>query len=199
MVVAPLAIAAVAWFLARSRFGLAVRASAERTDRAAMLGIPVARINTVVWTLAAVLAFLALFLKSGITGVPLGYAVGLPTLLQALAALVIGRLERLPTIIAMALALGLLESGVQWNSDSPFVVYPIMAGVMFVVLLVQRPRAEPSRQRCHVAVGVAPTRCGRCPADVLANPWVSTLRWTLIAAAVDGRRAVPGACCRSTT
>ena len=48
------------------------------------------------------LSFVALFLHSGITGVPLGYAVGLPTLLQALAALVIGRLERLPTIVAMA-------------------------------------------------------------------------------------------------
>ena len=68
-----------------------------------MLGIPVARINTVVWTLSTVLAFIALFLKSGITGVPLGFAVALSTLLQALAALVIGRLERLPTIVAMAL------------------------------------------------------------------------------------------------
>ena len=139
IVVAPLTIGAVAWFLARSRVGLAVRASAERSERASMLGIPVARINTVVWTLSTVLAFVALFLKSGITGVPLGFAVALSTLLQALAALVIGRLERLPTILTMAVALGLLEAGVQWNSDSPFVVYPIMAGVMFVVLLVQKP------------------------------------------------------------
>ena len=42
-----------------------------------MLGIPVARLNTVVWMLAASLSFLALFLRSGITGVPLGFAEGL--------------------------------------------------------------------------------------------------------------------------
>lgn len=183
MGVAPVAIAAVAWFLARSRFGLAVRASAERTERAASLGIPVARINTLVWTVAAVLAFLALFLKSGITGVPLGYAVGLPTLLQALAALVIGRLERLPTIIAMALALGLLESGVQWNSESPFVAYPIMAGVMFVVLLVQRPSAG-RRDNDATSSWRGADEVRPLSAEILANPWISTIRWTLIAAAV---------------
>ena len=110
LIVAPAAMVAVALFLSRSRLGLAVRASSERSDRAAMLGVPVSRINTVVWALAAVLAFLALFLKSGITGVPLGSAVGLPTMLQALAALVIGRFERLPTIACMALVLGILRA-----------------------------------------------------------------------------------------
>ena len=80
----------------------------------------------------------ALFLRSGIIGVPLGYAVGLPALLQALAALVIGRLERLPTIAAAAIALGLLESGVRFNSDTPGGGLPDHGAVMFVVLLVQR-------------------------------------------------------------
>ncbi|MFM2076392.1 MAG: hypothetical protein RJA49_282, partial [Actinomycetota bacterium] len=138
LVVGPVAIGFVAWFLNRSRLGIAVRASAERTDRAAMLGIPVARLNTLVWAIAAVLAYLALFLRSGITGVPLGYAAGLPALLMALAALVIGRLEHLPTIACAAMALTLLESGVTWNSESPFLAYPIMAGAMFVALLAQR-------------------------------------------------------------
>jgi branched-chain amino acid transport system permease protein len=183
VIVAPIAIGGVAWFLARSRLGLAVRASAERTERASMLGIPVARINTVVWALSASLAFLALFLKSGITGVPLGFAVGLPTLLQALAALVIGRLERLPTIIAMAVALGLLESGVQWNSESPFVAYPIMAGVMFVVLMVQRPSTSRSDNDATSSWRGA-DEVRPLSAEVRADPWISTMRWTLLAAGV---------------
>jgi branched-chain amino acid transport system permease protein len=138
LIVAPLMMAGVAWFLARSRYGVAVRASAERGDRAAMLGIPVGRLNTLVWAMAAAMSYVALFLRAGITGVPLGYAAGLPALLQALAALVIARLERLPTVVASAIALGLLESGVRFNSDTPAAAYPIMAAVMFVVLLVQR-------------------------------------------------------------
>ena len=138
LIVAPVLMAAVAWFLARSRYGVAIRASAERGDRAAMLGIPVGRLNTLVWAIAAAMSFVALYMRSGIIGVPVGYAAGLPALLQALAALVIGRLERLPTIAVAAIALGLLESGVRFNSDSPAAAYPIMAAVMFIVLLVQR-------------------------------------------------------------
>lgn len=190
LVVAPVAMLAVALFLGRSRLGLAVRASAERSDRASMLGIPVGRLNTVVWAVAAGLASLALFLKSGITGVPLGYAVGLPTLLQALAALVIGRLERLPTIVAMALALGVLEAGVQWNSETPFAAYPIMAGVMFVALLVQRSgtsrRENDATSSWRGAEEVRPLA-----PEVRDHPWVSTMRWTLLAAAIGVVVLVP--------
>lgn len=180
MIVAPVAMVSVALFLSRSRLGLAVRASSERSERAAMLGIPVSRINTVVWALAAVLAYLALFLKSGITGVPLGSAVGLPTMLQALAALVIGRFERLPTIAFMALALGILRAGVLWNADSPFLAYPIMSAVMFAVLLVQRPgttrRDQDAMSSWRGAEEVRPLSSA-----ARADAWVSTIRWTLLA------------------
>ncbi|MFM2071796.1 MAG: hypothetical protein RLZZ623_2059 [Actinomycetota bacterium] len=190
LVVAPLAMLGVAWFLGRSRMGLAVRASAERTDRANMLGIPVDRINTLVWAIAAVLAFLALFMRSAITGVPLGYAVGLPTLLQALAALVIGRLEHLPTVVVTALVLGLLEAGVQWNSESPYAAYPIMAAVMFVVLMVQRPgtsrRDSDATSSWRGAEEVRPL-----DAKVLADPWINTIRWVLISVVVMAAVLVP--------
>ncbi len=180
LIVAPVTMAGVALFLARSRTGLAIRASSERSDRAAMLGIPVSRINTVVWAVAAVLAYLALFLKSGITGVPLGSAVGLPTMLQALAALVIGRFERLPTIACMAIALGILRAGVLWNADTPFLAYPIMAAVMFAVLLVQRTgstrREQDTTSSWRGAEEVRPLS-----AAARADAWVSTIRWTLLA------------------
>jgi len=137
LIVSPLMMGGVAWFLSRTRYGLAVRASAERGDRAAMLGIPVSRLNTLVWGIAAAMSFVALFLRSGIIGVPVGYAAALPQLLICLAAMVIGRLERLPTIAMAATALGLLEAGVRFNSDTPAAAYPIMALVIFAVLLVQ--------------------------------------------------------------
>ncbi|MEX1105342.1 MAG: ABC transporter permease [Ilumatobacteraceae bacterium] len=183
IVVAPITMVAVALFLSRTRLGLAVRASAERSDRAAMLGIPVTRINTVVWGLAAVLAYLALFLRSGITGVPLGSAVAIGSLLQVLAALVVGRFERLGLVATMAVALGILEAGVRWNADSPFVAYPIMAGVMFVVLLLQRPgrsrRDADTTSSWRGAEEVRPLS-----AEVLADGWVSTLRVGLVALVV---------------
>jgi branched-chain amino acid transport system permease protein len=190
LAVAPIAIAAVAWFLNSSRLGTAIRASAERSDRAAMLGIPVYRLNTVVWGVAAVLSFLGLYLRAGIIGVPLGFAAGLPALLQALAAMVIGRLERLPTVAFAAIALGLLEFGVRYNADTPFLAYPIMAGAMFVVLLAQRSsvmrRDTDATSSWRGAEEVRPL-----PADIAAHPWVATLRWSLLTAALMGLVLLP--------
>lgn len=190
LVVGPASIAFVAWFLNRSRLGTAIRASAERTDRAAMLGIPVARLNTLVWAIAAGLAYLALFLRSGISGVPLGYAAGLPALLVALASLVIGRLERLPTIACAAIAFTLLESGVNWNAESPFLAYPIMAGAMFIALLAQRSsslrRDSDATSSWRGAEQVRPI-----PPYLAQWGWVPTVKWTLIALAVLGVVTLP--------
>ncbi len=139
-IVAPLAMIGVALFLGATRTGLAVRAAAERGDRAAMLGIPVARLSTIVWALAASLSFLALFLQSTVLGVPLGSAIRVTALVQALAALVIGRMDRLPTIALTAITFGVLEYGVRWNHDDPSLIDPMVAAAVLIALLLQRRR-----------------------------------------------------------
>ncbi len=179
MIVAPLTLLFVGWFLNRSQLGVAIRASAERSDRAAMLGIPVSRLNTVVWMLAAVLAFVALFLRSGITGVPLGFAEGLPTFLIALAALVIGRMENLVVIAAAAIVLRLLEFGVQSNSDTPLAAYPIMAAAMFVALLAQRGSFN-RRDTDATSSWRGAEEVRQLPRHLAAHRWVAALRYMLL-------------------
>jgi branched-chain amino acid transport system permease protein len=189
LIVAPIAMLGVAWFLSRSRWGVAVRANAERTDRAAMLGLPVSRLDSIVWSMATLLAFLALFIRSGIIGVPLGFAAGLPALLLALAALVVGRLERLPTIAAAAVAFGILDYGVRYSASSPAYVYPIVAAVIFTVLLVQPSRAlrrDDATSSWRGAEEIRPL-----PDHLAAHPAVATVRWTLIALAVLGLVLLP--------
>ena len=46
--------------------GTAVRAAADRSDRAALLGIPVRRLEAQVWTLATVLSFCSVALTAGV-------------------------------------------------------------------------------------------------------------------------------------
>jgi len=138
VILAPMAMLVVGLFLSRTRLGTAVRAAAERSDRASLLGIPVGWLSTVVWMLAAALSFLALFLRAGILGVPLGSALSLSTLVLALAALVIGRLRHLPTVAIAAMALGIFEYGVQWNASSPLLVAPFVGAAVMVALLMQR-------------------------------------------------------------
>ena len=118
LVLAPLAILAVGALLRFTRLGIAIRAAAELPSRASMLGIPVKGLQSVVWSIATVLGFLALFLRSGVYGLPVGGALGLLLLLRSLAALTLGRLVHLPTILATSVALGILQEGVVWNSGA---------------------------------------------------------------------------------
>src|SRR5690606_7829297 len=59
-IVPPVAMVAVALFLRFTSVGIAIRAAAERADRASLLGIPVGRLHTYVWTIACTLSFVAL-------------------------------------------------------------------------------------------------------------------------------------------
>jgi branched-chain amino acid transport system permease protein len=142
LVIAPAAILGVGWFLQRSPVGVAIRAAADRSDRASLLGVPVKSLHTVVWAVAAALAFLALFLRAGVSGLPIGSALSLDFLVRALAALIIGRMTHLPTITAAAVSLGVLEMGVDWNGvfdqKSPLLIPPVIFLVAVVSLLLQR-------------------------------------------------------------
>ena len=62
MVAVPLVLAALGWFLGRTRYGIAMRAAADNEDRAALLGIPTNRLATIVWSLAALLSAIAVTL-----------------------------------------------------------------------------------------------------------------------------------------
>ena len=142
LVVAPVAIVAVGALLRFTRIGIAIRAAAELPSRAALLGIPVKGLQSVVWALASVLAFLALFLRAGIYGIPL-FELGLLFFLRALAALTIGRMEHLPTIFGTAIALGILQEGITWNEgaiEGEALMGAITGLVLVASLLLRRTR-----------------------------------------------------------
>ena len=68
--------------------------------------MPVKRLHTVVWIISSVLAFVGLFLRAGVVGVSIGQVLGPEVLLPALGAAVIGRMEKMPTIVGAAIGLG---------------------------------------------------------------------------------------------
>jgi branched-chain amino acid transport system permease protein len=138
LVAVALSVAALATFFRFSNMGIAVRASAESADRAVLLGIPVKRVQLVVWTIASVLAFLAVFLRAGVVGVPLGQVLGPSILVRALAACVIGRMTNLPLIFVGAVTLGMLEQSIVFETGRSALVAPILFVVVLVVLLLQR-------------------------------------------------------------
>jgi branched-chain amino acid transport system permease protein len=138
--VVPLVIAALAWFLGRTDAGIAMRASAENLDRARLLGIPVARLSTLVWIVGGGLSALTFVLKAPIAGaVPSGLA-GPGLLLPALAAAVLARMESLPVAFFAAAGLGALEQLVLWNGNVPSAADLVFLVVILGGLLVRRDR-----------------------------------------------------------
>ena len=138
VVVAPLLMVALAVLLRATDTGVAVRASAERAERAALLGVPVRRLEIQVWVLAAVLSFASVVLTAGVTALPFGVGLGLAVVLRSLAALVIGRMTNLVAIATTAVAIGVLERGVEWNTNDVLLLAPILAAMILVSLLLQR-------------------------------------------------------------
>ena len=138
MLVVPAVIVGLAAFFRYTNIGIAIRASAESTDRAFLVGIPVKRIQMIVWVIATVMATLAIFLRAGIVGLPIGRVLGPAILIRALAACVIGRMERLPTIFVAAMALGIVEQSIIWETGRAIIIAPILFVIILGALLVQR-------------------------------------------------------------
>lgn len=149
LIVVPIVLALVAALLRYTAIGVAIRASADLPDRASLLGIPVKGLQTVVWGLAGMLGFLALFLRAGVLGLPVGGQLGLLFFLRALAAAVVGRLSDLRIVLTTSIMLGVLQVAITWNTDSPSKGDALMAAataLIILVALVLRP-ASTSRER----------------------------------------------------
>ncbi len=119
IVVAPLVLLALALFLRFGSFGKAIRASAQRSDRASLLGIPVRRIHSFVWVIAAVLSYIAMMLYVGNAGLPRGYPLGAEILLMTLAAAVIGRFDHMPTVVLTSIGLGIVNASIRYEWPDP--------------------------------------------------------------------------------
>jgi ABC-type branched-subunit amino acid transport system ATPase component/ABC-type branched-subunit amino acid transport system permease subunit len=138
VIVVPIVAIGLALFFRRSRVGIAIRASSESSNRAALLGIPVKRINTLVWVMASGMSGIGVLLRLPIQGVQIGQVLGPSLMLRALAAAVIGRMESLPRTMIAAIGIGMIEQAVLFQTGRTIVVDGVLFGVILVALLMQR-------------------------------------------------------------
>ena len=181
LVVTPIVLVAVNVFLRRSDAGTAIRASADSADRAALLGVPVARLQTLVWSVAGALAFTAVFLRSGILDVPstaTTSALGFGVLLRALVALLLGRLTDLPGVTSAAVALGVLELGIGWSHDVSL-IDPVL-GLVVLVAVVWRRREVGRVDLADAAAWKAADEIRPVPAVLARAGGAQAARWGVV-------------------
>jgi ABC-type branched-subunit amino acid transport system ATPase component/branched-subunit amino acid ABC-type transport system permease component len=183
LIIVPLAGLGLAAFFRYTDIGIAVRASAESADRAALLGVPVKRIGTLVWALAAGMSGLGVLLRLPIQGVSIGDVLGPSLLLRALAAAVIGRMESLPVTFGAAIVLGMVEQSVLFSSNTTIIVDAVMFFVILGALLLQRRGGGSRAEEAGISTWTAIREVRPIPRELAR---LGIVRWTLTALAIGG-------------
>ena len=137
VIIVPAVVAAVSWFLLRTDTGRAVRAIADNSDRARLIGIPARRLLLIVWTISGVVAALAIMLQAPDQGVAINAAAGPTLLLAPLAVAVVAKMESLWVAFITAIGLGVLQSVIQLDVSKLSVSTVVFLVVVMLALLVQ--------------------------------------------------------------
>jgi branched-chain amino acid transport system permease protein len=175
---APLLLAGLAWLMLRTSTGRAVRAAAENNDRALLLGVPVKRLQTLVWAIAGGLSAITYVMTVPFKGVTPDPGVSASAILPGLAVAVIARFKSFPVALAGGLGLGIAEWTIRWNVRKESVFDVTFLVVILVSLLVQRDRstrAETGESSWDAAGLLKPI-----PAMLRRLPEVRGAKWALI-------------------
>ncbi len=130
--------ALLALFLKGTKLGIAMRAAAENSDRAALLGIPVKRVITAAWMIAGLLGAMAIFVQAPLIGVPSDATLGFDTLLYALAAAVVARMDRIGLTLGAGMGVGVLVFASVATTGSSDIASAAMLLVILGALLFHR-------------------------------------------------------------
>jgi ABC-type branched-subunit amino acid transport system ATPase component/ABC-type branched-subunit amino acid transport system permease subunit len=138
LAVVPVAFGALFWFFQRTDTGTSIRASADSIERAQLLGIPVRRLSTITWMVAAGLSGVGAILSAPIVGQNVGVVSGPSTLLIPLAAAVLAGMESLPLTVVWSVILSVVAQASFWSYHQAPYSDVLDFVLILVALLVQR-------------------------------------------------------------
>ena len=136
----PLVVLGLTLFLRRSRFGLAIRGSADNPEAARLMGVFSNRMSTLAWAIAGAIAAFTAILVLPTQGFTSTDALGPALLLRALVPAVIARMTSLPIALIAGLGVGVVEQLLLWNYPLGGLVEMMLFVGIVGVLLVQRRR-----------------------------------------------------------
>jgi ABC-type branched-subunit amino acid transport system permease subunit len=157
IVVAVLGVAGALYFRL-SRFGIAIRAAAENSESARLLGIPADRVASFTWVVGSVLAGLAGILITEVRGSLDIASLSTGFLVRGLAAALVGGLTSLPGALVGGLVVGVSEAMIQWQTnDKPGVAETLMFVVVLAVLLLKPGGLFGAREETEDKAAFIPT------------------------------------------
>jgi ABC-type branched-subunit amino acid transport system ATPase component/ABC-type branched-subunit amino acid transport system permease subunit len=132
-------VALLLWlFVSKTDLGAGIRACADSSERALLLGIPVRMLSLITWVVASVLSAIGWILSQHIIGFSIGQPLGPQYLIFPLAAAAIGRFESLPITLAASLILGAFRQSVFFSTSNESISEVGFVIVIFLALALQR-------------------------------------------------------------
>ncbi len=146
LVIVPLTLIALTWFLDRTTLGRTVKACASNPRLARLSSISPKMVSTMVWALAAGLSTLSVVLIAGQSGAAGDLTtLGPQTLSLALVAAVIGGMTSFPRTIIASVVIGLAQSVVNFNFiEQPGLINLLLLITVVVAVLFNRERTDES-------------------------------------------------------
>jgi branched-chain amino acid transport system permease protein len=137
--VALLALVGLALFFRYTRAGVGVRAMAENSERATLLGISVGKLSTIVWGITGLLGGVGVIMTGSLTTPGAAAGIAPAILLPALVAAVVARMESIPTAAVVAVAISVVTQAAtfSYRQDTGLVNVALLV-VLGAALLVQR-------------------------------------------------------------
>ena len=145
LVLAPVLLGSLGWFLRHHRMGVGIRAAADDPDTAQLAGIRAPWMATLAWTIAGGIAAFSAILVTPTTAGAGMEGLGPDLLLKGLAGAVIARMSSIPIAIAASLGIGVIEQLLLSNPDTRGLVTVVIA-VIIVVALLRQPELGRSGQ-----------------------------------------------------
>jgi ABC-type branched-subunit amino acid transport system permease subunit len=135
LIIVPLIAAATAAFFKFTKFGVAIRASAENREAAQLLGISARRVSSFTWVAGGVLAGLAAVLIVPARGQLDVASLSTAILVRGLAAALVGGLTSLPGAFVGGIVIGVAEFLTRWQTGTPGVPETVFFGIVIAVLI----------------------------------------------------------------
>ena len=142
LAVVPILVLALGWFLNRTKFGLAVRATASNPDTARIYGTSPKNTSTIVWMVSGALAAATAILFAPLLNTPAAQtgtaALGSSLLLRAITVSLIARMRSLPIVLVAGVVIGVVEQLISSNASRNTVDLYLFFAVLVIVLFVNR-------------------------------------------------------------
>jgi len=179
LLLSPVAVLAIAVFLKRSRYGLAIRAAAANPEAARMSGIFASRMSSLAWALAGALSAFSAILTAPTQGFTTGDSFGPELLLRAMTAAVIARMNSIPLAMAGGVGLGILEQLLLWNYPQSGLVEVALFVIILGVLVFQRQRRGRDEEKGSWAAVQGLRPLPERVRQLAVIRWMAPLSWTV--------------------